>query len=191
MIYRFVIISREVKDFRRDLRISGSSTFLQLHSALMEALGYDPKEPSLFRITDNRWNPTQDVYLYDMGSFDSDEDVFLMKDTYLDQFLDAAGQRLLLTFDLLGDRSFYIELREITLGADLEAPEISRSEGHPPAQTTAIEDLLTTSNPAVTLAGVSGSGSDANADDLDYRSDEEGLNEEDLADFDITSEDEL
>ena len=177
MIYRFVIISAEVPGFRRDLRISGSDTFLRLHDALMADLGFDPKEPSVFRITDNRWNPTEDIYLYDMGMMDSDEELHLMKDTYLDSFLNTAKQRLLLTFDLIGNRSFNMELREITLGADLKEPEISRSEGLPPVQTTSPEEFLSSASAANTAS-----------EDYSFSEEEEGLSEGDLDGLDITTE---
>ena len=183
MIYRFVIISNEVKDFRRDIRISGASTFAELHSAIVEALGYDAGEPSLFRITNNRWEPQSDVYLYDMGFSNSDEDTRLMKDTYLDEYLDSEKQHLLFTFDMMGNRSLYIELREITLGENIDAPEVVRSSGEPPVQTTSIEEFLTASAPASTE-------DPGDSDDYGFSA-EGGYNEEDLENLDVTTEDEL
>lgn len=183
MIYRFVIISNEVKDFRRDLRISGTVTFATLHESLAEALGYDPKEPAVFRITDERWNPETDIYLYDMGYGSSDEDVRVMSDTYLDEFLDTEKQRLLYTFDLVGNRSLYMKLREITLGEDLPKAEVVRSGGVPPAQVTNIEDFLSATPVTKTTT---------NTEEDEYGfSSEGGYNEEDLSDLDITTEEDL
>ena len=182
MIYRFVIISSEAKDFRRDLRISGSSTFLDLHNALTEALGYDPKEPAIFRITDERWNPTDDIYLYDMGYGSAEEDIRIMSDTELDEFLDTEKQRMLYTFDLVGNRSLYIELREIVLGESIDKPEVVRSSGEPPVQLTDIDDFLASPVAPATTAGVT--------EDYGFSSDG-GYNEEDLSDLDITTEEDL
>lgn len=183
MIYRFVIISSEVKDFRRDLRISGASTFLALHQAITKELGYNSQEPAVFRITDNRWNPTEDIYLYDMGYSSSEEDVRVMSDTYLDEFLDTEKQRLLYTFDLLSNRSLYIELREITFGETLAEPEVVRSSGEAPVQTTEVEAFL--------FAPVVAKGATHSEDDEYGFSSEGGYNEEDLSDLDITTEEDL
>ena len=183
MIYRFVIISNEVKDFRRDLRISGAVTFATLHESIAEALGYDPKEPAIFRLTDERWNPETDIYLYDMGLGSSDEDVRVMSDTYLDEFLDTEKQKLLYTFDLVGDRSLFMELREITLGEDLPKAEVVRSSGMPPVQVTDIEDFLSAPSLIKTATHTE-------EDDYGFSS-EGGYNEEDLSDLDITSEEDL
>ena len=183
MIYRFVLISGEVKDFRRDLRIASNSTFLDLHDAITRDLGYDPGEPSLFRLTDDQWNPETDVYQYDMGFADSDEEVRLMKETYLDDFLESEKQRLLFTFDLVGNRSLYLELREIVRGEELKMPEIVRSAGDPPRQTTPIEDLLKAETPVTAVSG-------AASEDYGFGLDG-GYNEEDLSDLDITTEDDL
>ena len=182
MIYRFVIISSEAKDFRRDLRISGSSTFLDLHNALTEALGYDPKEPAVVRITDDRGNPTDDIYLYDMGYGSADEDIRIMSDTELGEFLDTEKQRMLYTFDLFGNRSLFMELREIVLGESLDKPEVVRSSGNPPAQLTDIEDFLASPAATVTTAG--------ETEDYGFSTDG-GYNEEDLSDLDITTEEDI
>lgn len=184
MIYRFVIISNEVKDFRRDLRISGASTFLDLHEAIAKELGYDAKEPALFRLTDNRWNPQRDIFLYDMAVSDSDEDVLLMSETDLDAHLDTEKQRLLYTFDMIGNRSLYLELREITLGETLDHPEVIRSSGNPPLQMTDIEDFLSVPTVTPTSTRVQ------DEDDYGFSS-EGGYNTEDFVDLDITTEDEL
>ena len=68
-----------------------------------------------------------------MGS-DSDEDVFLMEETILSDYVEDLGQRLMFTFDYLTDRSFFIELKEIITGKTLKDPLCTLSLGPAPAQ---------------------------------------------------------
>lgn len=143
MIYRFVMISDEVADFRRDIEIDASSTFLDLHHAILESVGYSTNEMTRFLLTDAQWRPTTEILLVDMGLSKADEELYIMESTTLDDLLEEEGDRLLYNFDMLGDRYFYMELREVRLQEYLKAPRIVRSKGTPPAQTSDIEELLT------------------------------------------------
>ena len=40
MIYRFTIISDEVDDFIREIKIDSEATFFDLHEAILKAAGY-------------------------------------------------------------------------------------------------------------------------------------------------------
>lgn len=141
MIYRFVIISDEVDDFRRDIRISASATFLQLHDAILDAVGYESSQITSFTICDEEWEPTHEVAMIDECR-SMEEDVYLMGSTSLDELLTEERQKLLYFFDVVGNRSFFIELREITLGAEIDKPEVVRSKGNPPKQESNIDELL-------------------------------------------------
>lgn len=142
MIFRFVMVSDEAPDFLREIRIDGTASFKELHDAIIDACGYSGSELSSFFISDRQWRPHQEVLLEDMGLRATDEDYYLMRDTYLDSFLEDEGDRLLFQFDQLGDRYFYIELKEIILGEHLKAPVCSRKKGTPPRQTSDVEELL-------------------------------------------------
>ncbi|MDN4753207.1 hypothetical protein QYZ87_01470 [Porphyromonadaceae bacterium W3.11] len=142
MIYRFVIVCDEVEAFRRDIRIDSSATFLQLNDAIIESVGYDSSEMTRFVLTDKSWRPKQEILMMDMGVTHSDKELYLMESTYLDELLEDEGERLLFNFDMLGDRYFYMELREITLGDNLKKAEVVRSKGDAPVQISDVEELL-------------------------------------------------
>lgn len=143
MIYRFVIISDEVSDFRRDIEIDASATFLQLQNAILASVGYKSDEVTRFLLTDEKWRPKQEILLVDMGLTKSDEELYLMEETALDDLLEEEGDRLLFNFDLIGDRYFYMELREIRLNEYLKEARVVRAKGEPPVQESNIEELLT------------------------------------------------
>lgn len=136
------MISDEVEGFRRDFRVDASASFLKLNDAILKNLGYDSGEMTRFILTDKNWKPKQEVLLMDMGLTDSEEDLYLMEKTSLDELLEDEGDRMLFNFDMLGDRYFFLELREILLGETLKEVEVVRSKGEPPRQLTDVEELL-------------------------------------------------
>lgn len=169
MIYRFVIISDEVDDFRRDIKINADVTFWDFHQAIIDSVGYEASQITSFTICDESWNKTKEVSMID-ESRSMEEDVYLMKDTTLDEFLTEERQKLMYHFDMLGDRAFFIELREIVYGETIDKPEVVRSKGNPPRQESDIEELLAAPVVAPPVAksssGSYGSNDDFNDDDF-------------------------
>lgn len=185
MIYRIVMVSDEVQDFRRDFRIEGTASFKALNDIILESVGYSDSELTSFFVTDKRWRPKQEILLIDMGLGRSDQDIYLMESTYLDDFLEDEGDRLLFNFDQLGDRYFYLELKEVILGESLDAPEVVRAVGDAPRQTSDVEELLA----APTLKKAIGAKGVVPEEELE-QFDSEGfdMDEIDVEGFDITEE---
>ena len=118
MIYKFRIVSDEVDNFRREICIDSDATFLDLHD----------------------WEKKTEITLVDMGK-DSDEDTWIMSSTRLSELIEDEGQRLVFVFDYMTDRMFFMELKEIEPGKDLDAPICTRKEGNPPQQVMDFEEL--------------------------------------------------
>ena len=140
MVYRFIIVSDEVDDFRRDIKIDSDATFFELHEAILHSVGYTKDQVTSFFICDNDWTKQKEITLMDMGS-SSDEDIYVMDSTRLRELLDEERQKLIYVFELLTDRCFYIELREITPGKKQAKPEVVKSVGRAPQQVSLMEDL--------------------------------------------------
>ena len=140
------MISDEVNDFRRDIRIDGNATFYDLHEAILDSVGYTKDGITTFLLCDDHWKKIGEVALIDDTS-NMEDDIDLMKDTVLSDRLTEEKQRLMYTFDMLGDRSFYLELREIIYGEKVDHPEVVRSKGMPPAQESNIEEILAAPTP--------------------------------------------
>ena len=173
MIYRFIIVSDEVDDFRRDILIDSDATFMELHEAILHAVGYTKDQITSFFICDSDWTKQTEITLIDMDS-SSDEDSYVMDSTRLSELLDE-GQKLVYVFELLTDRCFYMELREIIPGKHLDKPEVVKSVGRAPQQVSQMEDL-----------DFSGSGRNSHYDEDDDFYDEfgdEDYDEEDLENF--------
>jgi hypothetical protein len=149
MVYRFVILSDEVDNFRRDITIDSDATFFDLHNAILDSTGYTKDQITSFFICDEDWSKKTEITLIEMGS-NSEEDSYVMAEVRLSEFLEDERQRLIYVFDYLADRSFFMELKEIIPGKNQAKAEIVRSTGTAPVQTSSIDELdLTTGHAAI------------------------------------------
>ena len=104
-------------------------------------MDYDKNQICSFFICDDRWEKEKEITLADMGVDDSSEDVYLMEDSVLSDFIDDEGQRLIFTFDYLTDHSFFMEMKEIITGKTLLDPLCQRKEGKAPKQFVDIDQF--------------------------------------------------
>lgn len=139
MIYRFIMLSDEVDDFRREYRIDGDATFLELHELINQSVNYDNTEMASFFICDDDWSKEAEITLFEMNT-KSEEDSLTMSETSLSDYLEDERQKLLYQFDYLNDRCFFMELREIIFGENMDEGIISKSVGQPPLQILPIEE---------------------------------------------------
>lgn len=140
MVFRFLILSDEVDDFRREIRIDAGATFGDLHNSILESVGYTKDQMTSFFICDEDWSKKTEITLVEMDS-SSEVDSYIMEDTVLEDLLEDEHQKLLYVFDYLTERSFFMELREIIPGQDLAEPEISKSRGEAPPQFVDFNDF--------------------------------------------------
>lgn len=133
MIFNFRLASDEVSNFRREIKIDARATFLDLKNAICDAVGFHKDQLSSFFLCDNDWEKDKEIAVEDLGS-GTDEDIYLMDECVLEDYIDDEGQKLLYTFDYDNDRSFFIEMKELITGKDLRDPVCTLSTGKAPAQ---------------------------------------------------------
>ncbi len=133
MVYNFRLVSDEVDNFKREIKIDADATFLDLRNAICDSVGYDKGQMNSFFLCDDGWEKGKEITLEDMGT-DSSEDVYLMDECVLSDYVEDEGQRLIFVFDYLTDRSFFMELKETQPGRSLKDPVCTVSMGNPPAQ---------------------------------------------------------
>ena len=104
MIYKFLVGSEESENFKLEIKIDSEDTFMRLRNTILDASGYSKEQMDSFYICDDDWHKEKEVTVMDMGS-DSDEDVWIMDDTPLDELLDEEGQKLKFVFDYMTMRS--------------------------------------------------------------------------------------
>ncbi len=138
MIFNFRVVSDEVDNFRRDIQIDADASFLDLRNAIYESVGYDKNQMCSFFLCDQDWERKREITLEDMG-LDASEDAYIMEDTILSDEIEDEGQRLMLTFDYLNDRSFYIEMKSLVPGKSLIDALVASSMGVAPKQESVLE----------------------------------------------------
>ena len=90
MIFNFRVVSDEVDNFRREIQIDTTATFLDLKNAICDSVGFDKNEMCSFFLCDEGWEKEREITLEDMGT-DSDQDAYLMDETVLEDFIDDEG----------------------------------------------------------------------------------------------------
>lgn len=140
MVYKFRIVSDEVENFKREIEIDADATFLDLRNAICDSVNYDKGQMSSFFLCDEGWEKGKEITLEDMG-FDASDDVFLMDECVLSDFIEDEGQRLIFVFDYLTDRAFFMEMKTSTPGRHLSEPVCTLSMGNPPSQTVDINEF--------------------------------------------------
>jgi len=138
MIYKFVILSDEVDDFRRDITIDSDATFLDLHEAILDSVGYAKDQMTSFFICDDDWMKEKEITLVEMDT-SSEEDCYVMDATRLSDLVEEEKQKLIYVFEYLTERSFFMELQEIITGKSQAKAKCVLQEGNPPKQTTDFE----------------------------------------------------
>ncbi|MDR2120669.1 MAG: hypothetical protein LBP64_07320 [Tannerella sp.] len=140
MIYRFLILSDEVDEFKREIQISSVATFLDLHKAILDATGFGEDEICSFFTCDEDWNKKAEITLIDMGA-SSEVDTFVMENTLLEELLEDEHQKLLYVFDYMMERAFFMELSEIIPGQNLDKAVCTMSTGLPPVRNISPEEM--------------------------------------------------
>ena len=171
MIYRFILVSDEVDDFRRDITIDSDATFFELHKAILDSVGYAKDQITSFFLCDDDWAKGTEITLVDMGSL-SEEDIYVMESSRLSEWLDEEKQKLVYVFEPLTERCFFMELREIIVGKDQDKPQITKSIGTPPKQVSLMAEL--------DFSATTTKKSEFDDDDFYSEFGDEDFNEEDL-----------
>ena len=136
MLYRIKFISDEVEGFLREIKIDGDATFLDLNKAILKSCGYPDDQMTSFFLCAEEWEHREQITREDMGVGDVDEDIYVMDECHLRDFIEDEGQKLEYVFDPFSERVVYLNVKEIIPGENLTDPLVSRSQGEPPVQLT-------------------------------------------------------
>ena len=140
MVYKFKLVSDEVSNFSREYQIDSNASFLQLRNIILDSVDYSKEDMDSFFLCDDDWERQEEITLADMGTSD-DQDIWIMEDTPLNEMIEEEGQKLVFVFDYLGDRCFYMEMKEFLPGRSLADPVCTLKQGKAPAQYIDIEEI--------------------------------------------------
>lgn len=180
MIYKFKLVSDEVSNFSREIEIDSNSTFLQLRNAILDSVDYTKDDIDSFFLCDDDWNRQEEITLEDMGS-SSDQDIWLMEDTPLNELIEDEGQKLVFVFDYMTERSFFMEMKEAVPGRTLSDPICTVKRGKAPAQIIDMDEFEQKIDQAAKATAADDLDFDGFYGDTDFNEDEIGSGfEEDL-----------
>ncbi len=152
IIYKFKTSFEDYDDFLREIELRADQTFEDFHQAILGNLGLDPGMLASFFICDHRFRKQKEIQLTgtdpaiavneeddeEQGPAEKENDVLLMHECVLKDFIDDPHQRLLFVYDNLNGWTFYIELVKI-MPADKNTiyPRFSKSRGPVPVELVA------------------------------------------------------
>ena len=139
MIYKIKFSSEEADGFRRVFEADGDATFLDLHKAILESVGYPDNQMTSFFLCNDRWEKEQEITLVEMDS-NFEYDNMVMEQTTLRDIIEEDGQRLIYVFDPMFERHFFGRVVEITSG-QMEGVRCVESKGKAPKQLKELDPL--------------------------------------------------
>lgn len=135
MILHITLFSGEAEDLCIQFKLDADSSFYDLHQLILKACNYKEIPGQRFFVCDNNWKPETRILLSDEAGVNIDEDVLLMSDTDLGEFLEDEGQHLTYRFDPENRRMFLMELVQTSFGENIPAQGLVESKrGHVPPQ---------------------------------------------------------
>lgn len=121
-VYRFRAVFEDNEDVIREIEIQGKQTYLQLHAAIQEAIGFDSTKEASFFMSDDYWRKGMEITTRNLASDDDDDDdyrrpkknpVKAAKDTRIADVIDDPHQKLIYVFDPAVKWTLLIELVRI------------------------------------------------------------------------------
>ena len=119
IIFKYRMLSDESDNFVRDFEVYPDMTLTEFHHFILRALRYDECMVSIFK-SDADWQLVEEFSEIDMGD-DIPDAPRCMDKVRLMEVTNDFHDRLIYTFDMINDRSFYLEL------VDMQRPQAGLS----------------------------------------------------------------
>ena len=133
IIFKYRMLSDESDNFVRDFEVYPDMTLAEFHRFIIDALGYDDCMVSIFK-SDAEWRPIEEFTEIDMGE-DMPGVPRCMANVRLMEVNNEFHDRLIYTFDMLNNRSYYLELLDMHRPADgLTYPRVAFENAQVPDQ---------------------------------------------------------
>lgn len=133
MVFRFNVLSDKVENFALHIDADEKNTFFELHEVIQNECKYDPSQLATFFLADEEWDKGLEIKMF--GNNSSDKNTTLtMKDTILGDYLKMKEDKFIYVFDVIGQKSLYLELNEIFMEDKLNTPVVTYNRGIAPVQ---------------------------------------------------------
>lgn len=133
IIFKYRMLSDESDNFVRDFEVYPDMTLAEFHDFVRRALRYDDAMVSIFK-SDAEWRPVEEFSQLDMGD-DMPGAPRCMDSVRLMEVNNDFHDRLIYTFDMLNNRSYYLELIDMQRpNAELSYPRVAFEHSPVPDQ---------------------------------------------------------
>ncbi|MBO5732072.1 MAG: hypothetical protein J6R38_00405 [Alistipes sp.] len=124
IIFKYRMLSDESDNFVRDFEVYPDMTLGQFHQFILQALGYEDCMVSIFK-SDAEWRPVEEFTQLDFGDDMIEGAPRCMDKVMLMEVNSEFHDRLIYTFDMINNRSLYLELLDMQRPqADLTYPRV-------------------------------------------------------------------
>lgn len=146
MVYKFVILSDEVEEFRREIEIDADATFLDLNKAILKSCKYKDGLMTSFFVCDEFWDKQYEITAMDVNDDPKATPIPLMEKTHIvDMITPEEAEKkakLLFLFDTMCDRYLFMQVREVTEHKHLLDPVVVTEKGKAPKQEGDIDEMF-------------------------------------------------
>ena len=133
MVFRFNVLSDKIENFALHIDADEKNTFFELHEVIQNECKYDPSQLATFFLADEEWDKGLEIKMFGNNSPGMNA-TLTMKDTILGDYLKVKEDKFIYVFDVINQKSLYIELNEIVMEDQLNNPVITYNRGTAPAQ---------------------------------------------------------
>ena len=141
MTYRILIFSEEEENFVMEIMASPSTTFHEMHTLIMKACEYTETGNHQFLICNETWKVKEKIHLHSQQSVGLDEDLYLMNDVRLEEFIEEEGQHIAYVYETNSRKTLLLELVESLFGKKTDEAHVNRRKGTAPVQFDDAEEL--------------------------------------------------
>lgn len=133
MVIKLRILLDTEQNVFRDIEIEDSSTFEQLHYAILDSFEWDSSEMASFYASNDDWDKGEEIPLMDIQEDFGPKSLKTMQEVQLKDKIDRKGQKFIYVFDFFLMWCFYVDVLDIkTAEADIEYPILAMSYGQAP-----------------------------------------------------------
>ena len=133
MVFKFKVISDKVENFALHIDADAKNTFFELHEVIQDECKYDPSELATFFLADEEWDKGLEIMMF-KNSSPKQNSVISMKNAVLGDYLKEKEDKLIYVFDVINQKSLYIELNDIVMEKKLNTPVVTYNRGLAPVQ---------------------------------------------------------
>jgi len=135
MVFKFKIISDKVENFALHIDADAKNTFFELHEVIQDECKYDPSELATFFLADEEWDKGLEIKMFENKSLKQNS-ALTMKKATLGDYLKEKEDKLIYVFDIINQKSLYIELNEIIMEKKMNTPVVTYNRGLAPVQSS-------------------------------------------------------